>query len=257
MVSDPSGASSLNALFLLINKTVSASNGCYVEYYPPSNLLYLKNDAGTALSSGITPGSSATASNSQCTLSGAGSSYSISGDTSTLAVALTFKSSAYNHSYVYASDKAGKNTGWVQEGTWGTPQSPTVTGVSGTGSPFTAVFSDPNGATSVNATFLLLNTSLSGANGCYVEYYPSTNLLSLKNDANSGLIGSIAPGSTGTLSNTHCTVSGAGSSYNTSGNTATLAVSVTWSNFATSPNIYLWASDKNGTNTGWVREALP
>ena len=158
-----------------------------MEYYPTSNLLYLKNNAGTGLSAGITPGSSATASNSQCILSGAGSSYSISGNTATLAVALGFSSSAYNNSYVYASDKAGNNTGWVQKGTWGTPRSPTVIAVSGTGSPFTAVFSDPNGATSLNAAFLLLNTSLSGANGCYVEYYPSSNLLSLKNDANTGL----------------------------------------------------------------------
>ena len=257
LVSDPRGASTVNALFLLINRTVSAANGCYVEYFPSSNLLYLKNNAGTGLSAGITPGSSAMVSNSQCSVLGTGSSYSVSGNSATLAVALAFNNSTYNRVYVYASDKAGTNTGWVQKGTWGTPQGPTVTGVSGSGSPFTAVFSDPNGASSLNAAFLLLNTSLSGVNGCYIEYVPSSNLLFLKNDAGSGLAGSITPGSASTVSNSHCMVSGTGSSYSTAGDSATLAVAVSWSNFATPPDVYLWASDKNGLNSGWAEEPIP
>ncbi len=43
-------------------------HACYVQYTPGLNLLYLENDAGTGVSVGVTPGSQATVSNSQCTL---------------------------------------------------------------------------------------------------------------------------------------------------------------------------------------------
>ena len=116
--SDPHGASILNAAYVLFNTSVSGVNACYVEYYPTTNLLYLKNDAGTALSTGIAPGSSATVSNSQCTLSGTGSSYTTSGNSATLNVALTFTGSTSTNIYLYAGDKNNQNTGWIKEGSW-------------------------------------------------------------------------------------------------------------------------------------------
>jgi len=258
--SDPNGPAGLSAAYILFNTAVSSANACYVEYYPASNLLYLKNDAGTALSAGVTPGSSATVSNSQCTLSGTGSSYSTSGNSATMNVALTFSSAfaaSAKNIYLYASEKNGTNSGWVQKGSWfiSPPTVVSVTPSSGTGASqtFTAVYSDPNGAANISAAYVLFNTAISSANACYLQYIPSSNLLYLKNDAGTGLTAGIAPGSSGTISNSQCTVSGTGSSYVTLANSATLKVAITFTG-TTSENIYLYAADKNATNSGWVQK---
>ena len=105
-------------MFLLANGSNSKVNGCYVEYYPTLNLLYLLDNTGNVLSAGIAPGSTATVSNSQCTLMGAGSSYTASGNTAGLTVNLTFTETNAVNLYVFASDGNGTNTGWVKAGTW-------------------------------------------------------------------------------------------------------------------------------------------
>jgi hypothetical protein len=102
--SDPNGTAYLTDVRILFNTAVSGASGCYVYYYSVRNKLYLENDAGTGLSAGIKPGSSATLSNSQCTLVGTGSSYNVSGTNGALIVALTFSGTftglknAYLHS---------------------------------------------------------------------------------------------------------------------------------------------------------------
>ena len=251
--SDPDGAAAINAAFLLFNTSVSSVNACYVQYYPSSNLLYLKNDAGTGVTAGVTPGSSATVSNSQCTLSGTDSSYSASGNTATLKVAPTFTSSAFTNVYLYASDVDGTNSGWVQKGTWGIAGPPTVVSVSpdsgsATSQIFTAQYADPNGAANLNAAYILFNTSVSGTGACWVEYNPISELFFLQGNSTG-----VTPGSSGSVSNSQCKLSGTGSSFITSGNTATMKVALTFSTSAYT-NIYLYAADKDGKNSGWVQE---
>jgi hypothetical protein len=101
---------------------VNGAHACYVQYSPAANLLYLENDADNGVSAGITPGSQATASNSQCTLSAAGSSYSASGSTATLSVALTFSTALAlpTNIYLYASEAntTQSNSGWGKMGVW-------------------------------------------------------------------------------------------------------------------------------------------
>jgi len=242
--SDPTGASNISSAFVLFNTSVSSAGACYVQYYPSSNLLYLKNDAGTGLSSGIAPGSSATVSNSQCTLSGTGSSYTVSGNSATLNVALTFTSAAFNNIYLSAAEKDGSNSGWIEKGGWGAAAPPSVvslspTSGSSTTQTFTAVFSDLNGASSINEAYMLFNTSVSATGACWVEYNAITKVFSLEGSS--------------TLANSECTLSTAGSSYATSGNTATLTVALTFAGTSFN-NVYLSASDKGGKNSGWVQK---
>jgi len=257
---DTNGAANLNAVYILFNTSVSAAKACYVEYSPIYNLLYLKNDAGTGSAGSVTPGSATQVQNSQCTLSGTGSSFSPSGTTGTLLLNLTFSANFYGNIYLYGSDRNGLTSGWVKEGTWGQPSPPSVTGVSpsygaGYTQTFTATYSDPNGAAAVDAVYLLFNTSVSAANACFVEYYPSSNLLSLKANNGTASAGSVTPGSESQAANSQCTLSGFGASYSASGNTASLTVALTFSSTAPA-NIYLWASDANGTNSGWVKEGV-
>jgi hypothetical protein len=261
--SDPNGAADLTIVRILFNTTVSAASACYVLYYPGSNLLYLENDGGTGVSAGVTPGSSSQVSNSQCTLKGTGSSYTASGNTGTLSVALTFSGSftAQKNVYLLAGESNGTNSGWIQKGTWGVSQGPpsvvSLSPSSGSGATqtFTAAYSDPNGAADLTSARILFNTSVSAASACYVLYYPASNLLYLENDGGTGVSAGVTPGSSSQVSNSQCTLKGTGSSYTGSGNTGTLSVALMFSgSFTAQKNVYLLAGESNGTNSGWIQK---
>jgi len=257
--SDPNQGTDLSALLMLINTSTSGANACYIEYYASSNLIYLKNNANSGFVGSITPGTNTSLSNSQCTVSGSGSSYVTAGTTATLSLALTFSGTGLENVYLMGTEKNGSSTGWVQAGTWGAPPAgtPAVVSVSpssgtGTSQTFTGNFTDTAGGPSLGSMYMLFNTSLSGTNACYIEYFVVGNIIELKNNANTGYVGSITPGSSGSLSNSQCTVYGTGSSYSTGGTSGTLNLNITFA--STSPVLtYLYAADRSGANTGWVQ----
>jgi hypothetical protein len=146
--SDPNGLSDLSDVLVLFNTSLKQSNACAVVYVPGANHMHLYDDAGTGLSEGVTPGSSESVSNNQCTLAGSGSSVSASGDNLTLNAALTFTETFVGSKNVYL-DAVGKthSSGWVKEGTWipsslGPPSVVSLSPSTGTGSTqtFTAVY---------------------------------------------------------------------------------------------------------------------
>jgi hypothetical protein len=61
-----------------------------------------------------------TASNTQCTLDGAASSVTTSGNNLTLNAALAFSGTfvGLQNVYLYAAGLRGQNSGWITEGTW-------------------------------------------------------------------------------------------------------------------------------------------
>ncbi|SPF37632.1 exported hypothetical protein [Candidatus Sulfopaludibacter sp. SbA4] len=79
-----------NVVDVLVNNSLNGSQACYLALSPSINTIYLLNDAGTAIGGSITLPTSATTSNSQCTVNGVGTSFSISGNTLTLTVNLSF-----------------------------------------------------------------------------------------------------------------------------------------------------------------------
>jgi hypothetical protein len=118
--SSPYGFNNLADVYALFNTSVSVGNACYIRYNRASNLLYLADNAGSGWGSGITPGSSGSASNSQCGISGSGSSVSGIGNQLAVTVAVTFQGafSGLKNGYVIAYDQAGLNSTWQQAGTW-------------------------------------------------------------------------------------------------------------------------------------------
>src|ERR1700730_10391197 len=154
--SDPNGLSDLNMTQVLFNTSVTASAACFVRYSPGPNQLFLYKDAGTGLSAAVTPGSSAQVSNSQCTLSGTGSSFSKSGNNLTLSIALTFSGTftGQKNAYLYAAGNNGLNSGWVLKGTW-TPAAPRPSTTALTSSKNPSTFGD-------NVTFTATVTAASG-----------------------------------------------------------------------------------------------
>jgi hypothetical protein len=260
--SDPNGLSDLKQTRVLFNTSVTSIAACFVSYSPGTNQLFLYNDAGTGTSAAVTPGSAMQVSNSQCTLSGTGSSFSKSGNSLTLKVALTFtgKFAGLKKVFLYAWGNSGLNSGWVQKGTWTVPTPPSIVSLTpntGTGvtQTFTMVYSDPNGLSDLKQTRVLFNASVTSIAACFVSYSPGTNQLFLYNDAGTGTSAAVTPGSAVQVSNSQCTLSGTGSSFSKSGNNLTLRVALTFTGtFTGQKKVYLYAWGNTGLSSGWVQK---
>jgi Bacterial Ig-like domain (group 3)/FG-GAP-like repeat/FG-GAP repeat len=113
--SDPNGVGDLSELLLQVNASQSSANACYVYYQPQGNHFYLANNAGNAWMM-----AAPMVSNGQCTLNAASSSVTMAGNDLTLNVALTFSDTfaGAKNVYLYAAGLSGKNSGWVESGTW-------------------------------------------------------------------------------------------------------------------------------------------
>jgi sugar lactone lactonase YvrE len=257
--SDTLGASDISVARLLFNANLDITGACYVLYFPSTNALYLANNLGNQTTP-ITPGTSASESNSQCTLSGSGSSATLSGSSLKLTVAITFNNTfvGQKNAYLLATSKNGASSPWIIGGTWtparnGEPSAVSLSPSSGSGltRTFTAVYSDQNGAEDLSSARIVFNSTLNGANACYVIYLPATNMFNLVLDSGIGSTGIVA-GNPGHISNSQCTLSGAGSSATVSGNTLTLSMALTFSSsFTGSKNVYLDAIENSNATSGW------
>jgi hypothetical protein len=90
-----------------------------IYYAKATNQLYFLNDAGTAWSSPVAPGTAMTLSNSQCSLNVAAASVTPSGTNLTLSLPVTF-TPAYaglKSTYMYAAGSSA-NSGWQALGSW-------------------------------------------------------------------------------------------------------------------------------------------
>jgi hypothetical protein len=115
---DLNGIADLRSVNFLVNTSTSFANACAVVYATATNTMYLYNDAGTTASA-VTPGSSESASNSQCTLNGASSSFSASSDSLTLNVSLTFSGTFTGRQYVLLrATGAAATSGWTGKGVY-------------------------------------------------------------------------------------------------------------------------------------------
>jgi hypothetical protein len=133
-VSSPSGNSNLAHVFALFNTTsASTTNACYIHYDPVSNLLYLADDASANWLGGFAPGSTGTAGNSQCSISGTGASFGTSGTQLSVTVPVTFTTSfsGVKNEYLFALDSSGVYTGWQQMGQWTVPSTYSLISVPG------------------------------------------------------------------------------------------------------------------------------
>jgi len=135
---------------------------------------------------------------------------------------------------------------------------PTVTSlspVSGSGANHTIVFTftDPDGYQDLRILNVLINNALNGNNACYLAYDRLTNTLYMVPDNGTGLLPGLVLNGSGSVSNSQCTVNGAGSSALGAGNTLTMTLSMNF-NQTTFPGdkiTYLAARDNAFNNSGW------
>jgi len=273
-LSDPNGYADITQVNIFINAPLAAANGCWVTYARWSNSFSLANDNAAGYAGDVVPGSSTLVQNSQCILSGAGTSATGSGNILTLSLALSFKpafaalgSGPTKSIVVYAVDSAGFGSGWAQLGTWTVPTgnlAPSLLSVSpssgsGASQTFTFTLSDPNGYADITQVDIFINAPLAAANGCWVTYARWSNSFSLANDNAAGYAGDVVPGSSTLVQNSQCILSGAGTSATGSGNILTLSLALSFKPaFAAmgsgpTKTVAVYAVDAHGLGSGWLQ----
>jgi len=115
---------------------------------------------------------------------------------------------------------------------------------------------DSKGAGDFGVVDVLINNFIDGRQACYLAYVASTNALILLDDpgdAAGPYAGSIAPGGSGSVQNSQCMVSGAGSAVSAVSNTLTLTLNITFK-AAFTGNRVVYAARRDGAggnNTDW------
>jgi hypothetical protein len=263
--SDSAGAASLQWVWVWFNATMagSASNSCMLYYEHSTNQVNLLNNAGTAWTA-ATPGGAGALQNSQCSVNMAATSVTLNGNTLTLNLAMTFDPgfNGAKNVYLYGGDLTGSNSGWQQRGTWtassvlGTTTAVSVTPNSGSGAiqTFALVFSDTAGAASLQSAWVWFNATFAGtaASSCMLYYQPSTNQVSLLNDAGTAWMSATPGAAATTLQNSQCSLNAAATSVMMNGDTLTLNLAMTFqAAFGGAKNAYTYGADVSGTNSGW------
>ncbi|HYW43244.1 MAG TPA: hypothetical protein VE959_10345, partial [Bryobacteraceae bacterium] len=109
---------------VLVNDYLNGNHACYIAYSQPGNALYLVNDAGTGLLPAIVLNGAGTLSNSQCTITGAGSSATGSGSSLALTLNTSFADSFSGSRIFYLAVRdvnEANNTGWQSLVAWIVP----------------------------------------------------------------------------------------------------------------------------------------
>ena len=260
--SDSNGASRLQAgwAWFAADQSTSA-HSCLVSYDVPARQFKLLDDAGTVWSSGAA-GAATVLRNTQCSVSLSAASVSSSGDTVTMVVPVTFASgyAGPKNIYGFASSQTGTSSGWQDLGDWqvGNPvivdtEAASPSSGTGTAQTFALRYSDSYGARDLTTAWVWFAPALSSssAHSCLVYYASASNAISLLDDAGTTWMPGTA-GSSGTLRNSQCTLSLAGTSIVANGNTLTITAPVNFSGgYAGAKNIYLFAASSTGVNTGW------
>jgi hypothetical protein len=254
------GAAQIKYVQFLFSRTgLKAPNACYVNYDTTANTFYLLSDDATQWY-GVVAGSTGNTGNAQCTIYGSGGS-SVSGTDLTVSVSVSFRTgfAGMKNIYLLAGDAQRVPSLWQQVGTWSDSGNPNLVQITsftpssgaGTSQIFTASISDGLGASSFALQQLLMNTNLSPANGCFVQYDPVGNIFYLLNDAGTASL-SLLPGSATQVSNSQCALQGTGSSGLESGSTLTIAFNLTFSAaFSGIKQVYLQAVDNAGIIEVW------
>jgi hypothetical protein len=275
---DPAGYSDLDVVNILINNSLDGRNACYLAYSRPLNVLYLVNDAGTALLPALAPNSSGSMGNSQCSVTGADFSVTSLANRLQLDLKLTFSGSFTGHRIVWVAARGAVlgNSGWRAGGQWHVPGDPlTAPEVASLGyrvSPATTPPAPAGGAPNAFLTVkvplewlnhpaqsvstrgivnVLINNFLDGRQACYFAYIYDFNHLYLVNDAGTAILPDVVADGVTRVSNSQCSV--AASSF-VSGDTIILSLSVAFfTPFRGSHAVYAAArNDLNlAQNTGW------
>lgn len=117
--SDADGWQNLAKAQLLINTSTNGAKCFYAYYDQNANKFYLRNDTNKSWLGGYAPGSANIIQNSYATLDCSRSTISGSGTTLSVSWSIAFKSTftGSKYLYLYVTDDTGAIQGWVNKGT--------------------------------------------------------------------------------------------------------------------------------------------
>jgi hypothetical protein len=102
---------------------------------------------------------------------------------------------------------------------------------------------------------MLVNSSLSIFNGCYLHYDRKFNIVYLRNDGSTAWLGPVSLGAATTLQNSQCTLNAATSSASGVGNNLTVNLDLSFAPaFAGTKTVFMQTTDTSGMATGWQSE---
>lgn len=249
--SHPAGASSITSAAVLLSRTASVDFACYITYNPATEELTLAGNIASGSGTTIPLGSSG-AQNTQCQLTG--SSRTTVGNSLTLTLSVILDAGFPGNTTVYllAAD-ANVNTGWVAKVGISQVSADSVSPSAGGGASqvFTFVFSDTKEASNVQAAAMLINSTLSGNNACWLVFDRARGTISLLYDHANG--SNAKPfGSSANVQNSQCALGAP--SMTVSGTSTILSIPLAFYGAFTGPkNVYMYAQGPNG-NTGWVQK---
>lgn len=257
---DPDGASDIAVTNLLINDALSGASACYIAFVRASGLVLLVNDAGdaggTPAGTFVLPGSGS-ATNSQCTVSGIGSSFNQNGGVLTLSLNISFSSSFSGNKvlYVAASDGSATSTGWQRLGVYGVSPIPTGSPMPVSMAPARPIgigpvpvsFAVRHASTASRVVTVLMNEWLSATSACYFGYHEPSNTLVLYDN---GTWHSLLLNGSGSVESQFCRVYGLGSSWTATGLAGILRVNIELK-APPAENQLVWvsASDSGGSSS--------
>jgi hypothetical protein len=245
---DGGGWQNLSIVSVLINNALDDRQTCSFGFVPSgadSGTLYLIDDAGDAAGPYATltlPGAG-TAANSQCSISGVGSSVAAAGNTLTLSLAVQFNPAFAGKVIYAAAQDASMTSGWRPAGTFA------AAGMSASNGTYTFTFT----GSGVSIADVLIANELNSISACYFAFLPATGTLYLVEDGGdaAGPFSSIVLPGSGTASNSQCAISGIGASVAQSGGTLTLTLPIAFSPAFTGNQIVYMAARGVSQTTGW------
>jgi hypothetical protein len=261
--SDAVAGNFLKTVWANIGTSSAYPNSCAMMYDVLGKKFYVVKDDASGWLGPITPGTTATVGNSQCSVSGTGLTASVSGTQLALNVPVTFANTyvALKNIYTRALNQASLDSGWQLKGTW-TPflstQPPSVVSVtpssgSGTSQTFQLAFSNSNGYQNLKTLWAQISTSTAYPLSCATMYDAVGNKLYLIKDDATGWLGGVTPGTATTIQNSQCTLNVGSSSAVGSGNNFTLTLALNFaSSYIGTKNIYGRGLNASSIDSGWV-----
>ncbi len=259
---DLNGGADIQRAEVLIHSAQSAAWGCYLQVRPATGSVALAADDGASWSP-VQAGAQASASNSQCTLRGSGTSLQILGSTLVARLDLSFKPVFNGAKSLWANalDTAGMLSQTPLMGTYtvaASAQLPPVpvsvspsTG-SGGGQVFQFVWTDANGANDISSARVLINSSQQAPGGCYFVIDRAAGLVTLADDAGSpSQAGRL--GTSDVVANSQCALQMQSSSVQATGSTLSAYIDI---RFKAKFN-GLKAVFMNATDLGGLTSAAP
>jgi len=262
--SDSNGVGDIAKVANFINLSLTWAGSCGTYYDSSTNTIRLINETGDGWAGSAAMGTSVTLQNLYCSLDVGHSSVSASGNTLTLTVALAFTAFLRDTTesktiYGWAQDGSGNASYWTSLGSWTVSDQSSMPSLASLQPPVTVgseniysvTYTDPNGYKDIGTIDLLFNSSNNWANSCGVEYVQATNSVQLTNDAGTGWVGTMVIGTTGTLSNSQCTLDVGQSSALISPNFITVSFAFTFKPALSGMLPFSMSKNSAGQSAGW------